>query len=222
MPKRKPKNFFFRSYPVIYTNPNLYFLYPERILTLNSSKLSIFSKMPTLVTDRLIMRKMLVSDYADMYDYASRPLTTKFLLWSPHESPKFSKKYLNYIQGQYREENFYDFALVDKQSGKMIGTCGFTKFDLENNSAEIGYVLSPDFWGKGLAAEALRRIMAFGFDTLSLHRITAKIMDGNTQSMRVAEKCGMRHEATLVEAMLIKGQYRTIHEYAILAREWKQ
>ena len=45
--------------------------------------------MPTLMTDRLILRKMLVSDYLDMYDYASRPLTTKYLLWLPHDSPKF-------------------------------------------------------------------------------------------------------------------------------------
>jgi len=191
-------------------------------ITLNESQLSIFTKMPTLVTDRLIMRKMLISDYADMFDYASRPVTTKFLLWAPHESPKFTKRYLNYLQGQYREEHFYDFALVEKDSGKMIGTCGFTGFDLTNNSAEVGYVISPDFWGHGFAAEALRRLMRFGFTELMLHRLTARIMDGNIRSMRVAEKCGMRHEATHHDSMLIKGQYRTIHEYAILAEEWNR
>ena len=172
---------------------------------MNESQLSIFTKIPTLVTDRLIMRKMLISDYSDMFDYASRPITTK---------------YLSYLQGQYREENFYDFALVEKDSGKMIGTCGFTKFDLDNNSAEVGYVISPDFWGHGFAAEALRRLMRFGFSELMLHRLTARIMDGNVRSMRVAEKCGMRHEATHYDAMLIKGRYCTIHEYAILAEEW--
>lgn len=189
---------------------------------MNESLLSVFTKMPTLVTDRLILRKMLVSDYGDMYDYASRPATTKYLLWSPHESPKFTKRYLSYLQGQYREENFYDFALIEKRSGRMIGTCGFTKFDLVNNSAEVGYVLSPDFWGRGLAAEALCRLLRFGFSELALHRMTAKIMDGNLRSMRVAEKCGMRHESTQIAAMLIKGQYRTIHEYAILAEEWNR
>ena len=189
---------------------------------MNESQLSIFTKMPTLVTDRLIMRKMLISDYSDMFDYASRPVTTKYLLWSPHESPKFTKKYLSYLQGQYREENFYDVALVEKDSGKMIGTCGFTKFDLTNNSAEVGYVISPDFWGYGFAAEALHRLMRFGFSELMLHRLTAKIMDGNVRSMRVAEKCGMRHEATHYDAMLIKGRYCTIHEYAILAEEWNR
>jgi len=102
----------------------------------------------------------------------------------------------------------------------MIGTCGFTSFDLQNNSAEIGYVLHPDFWGKGLAKEAVMRLMTFGFAELRLHRLTAKIMTENSASKRVAEKCGMRHEATHVESMLIKGAYETIDEYAILAKEF--
>lgn len=187
---------------------------------MNEALLSIFFKPPTFSTERLIMRKMLVSDAEDMFDYASRFETTQYLLWSPHESLKTSKRYLSYIQGQYRNENFYDFALVDKESGKMIGTCGFVTFDLDHNSAEVGYVLNPDFRGRGLAAEALRRLMQFGFSELSLHRIVARIMDGNTASMRVAEKCGMRHEATHKSAMFIKGNYRTIHEYAILEEEF--
>lgn len=182
--------------------------------------LSIFSKLPTLTTDRMIMRKMLVSDYKDMFDYSSRPETSRYLLWTPHDSPKFSKRYLSYLQGQYRDENFYDFALEDKATKKMIGTCGFTSFDLENNAAEVGYVLHPDFWGKGLAAEALQRLMRFGFTELRLHRLVAKIIDENEASKRVAEKCGFRHESTHKNSMMIKGEYRTICEYAILVSEY--
>ena len=182
--------------------------------------LSIFSKLPTLTTDRLILRKMLVSDYKDMFDYSSRPETSRYLLWTPHDSPKFSKRYLSYLQGQYRDENFYDFALEDKATKKMIGTCGFTSFDLENNAAEVGYVLHPEYWGKGLAAEALKRLMRFGFTELRLHRLIAKIIDENEASKRVAEKCGFRHEATHKNSMMIKGEYRTICEYAILVSEY--
>jgi len=166
------------------------------------------------------MRKILPCDCPDMYDYSCRPETSRYLLWSPHENPRYTKKYISYIQSAYRNENFYDFALVDRQSGKMIGTCGFTSFDLQNNSAEVGYVLHPDFWGRGFAKEALLRLMAFGFAELRLHRMTARIMTQNEASKRVAEKCGMRREATLVEAMLIKGNFETIDEYAILAKEF--
>ena len=182
--------------------------------------LSIFIRIPTLETNRLILRKILPSDTADMYDYSSRPETSRYLLWSPHANLKYTKKYIAYLQTAYRNEEFFDFGLVDKESGKMIGTCGFTDFDMDNNSAEIGYVLHPDFWGKGFAKEAILRVMAFGFAELHLHRITAKIMTGNSASKRVAEKCGMRHESTHLESMMIKGNYETIDEYAILAKEF--
>ncbi len=190
------------------------------VIFLTEDMLSVFIKMPTLETPRLLLRKIAVSDYQDMYDYSRRPETSRYLLWSPHHSPRFTKKYVSYLQGQYRNENFYDFALVEKTSGKMIGTCGFTSFDLENNSAELGYVLHPDFWGKGLAKEAILRLMSFGFVELRLHRIIAKIMAQNTASKRVAEKCGMRHEATHIDGMRIKGNYETIDVYAILAKEF--
>ena len=182
--------------------------------------LSIFTRIPTLETNRLTMRKILPADCADMYDYSRREETSRYLLWSPHTNLRYTKKYLTHVQNAYRNENFYDFALVDKESGRMIGTCGFTSFDLQNNSAEIGYVLHPEFWGKGLAKEAVFRLMAFGFAELRLHRLSAKIMTNNTASKRVAEKCGMRHEATYVEGMLIKGRYETIDEYALLAKEF--
>lgn len=184
------------------------------------SDLSIFSAPPTLVTERLILRKLAVSDYTDMYEYSKMPETCRYLLWSPHDTPRFTKKYLSYLQGQYRNGLFYDFAVVEKESGKMIGTCGFTSFDLANNSAEVGYVLSPRFWGKGYAAEALRCVMRFGFRELELHRMEAKIIDGNIASMRVVEKCGMRREAVHRKAMLIKGVYCTIVEYAVLEDEF--
>ena len=187
---------------------------------MNEHMLSIFTRIPTLETDRLIMRKILPSDCSDVYDYSYRPETSRYLLWSPHANLRYTKKYLSYVQTAYKNENFYDFALVDKESGKMIGTCGFTSFDLQNNAAEIGYVLHPEFWGKGLAREAVMRLMKFGFAELRLHRLSAKIMAGNSASKRVAEKCGMRHEATYMEGMLIKGRYETIDEYAILAKEF--
>jgi ribosomal-protein-alanine N-acetyltransferase len=188
--------------------------------TLNEDMLSIFAKLPTLTTERMTMRKMLVSDYKDMFEYSCRPETSRYLLWKPHESPKFSKRYLSYLQGQYRDENFYDFALEDKTTKKMIGTCGFTNFDLENNAAEVGYVLNPDYWGRGLAPEALKRLMRFGFSELRLHRLVARIIDENTASKRVAEKCGFRHESTHKDSLLVKGEYRTVCEYAILVSEY--
>ncbi len=187
---------------------------------MNKSKLSVFKKIPAVETDRLILRKMLPSDDADMFEYAKNPAVTRFLLWDAHVSQKFTHSYLKFIQSQYASGNFYDWALELSENGKMIGTCGFSSFDIDNNTAEVGYVLSPDYWGMGIAVEALSRVMHFGFDELGLHRIYARIMDGNAASERVAEKCGMRHEATLKSSLFVKGEYRTIKIYAILREEF--
>ena len=180
----------------------------------------LFSHIPTLETDRLILRGMRVSDAADMYAYARRPSVTEYLTWDPHTSESMTREYLIYVGQRYRTGDFYDWSVVCKEDGHMIGTCGFTSFNCPADSGEIGYVLNPDYQGQGLATEAVRRVLRFGFEELELHRIYARIMDGNKASERVAEKCGMRHEATLKSSLLVKGEYRTIKIYAILREEF--
>lgn len=178
--------------------------------------LSVFTKIPTLETDRLILRRMKPSDAEDMFEYASRPEVSEYLLWLPHTTPRFTKNYLHFLQSQYITKNFYDWAVTIKSTGKMIGTCGFTSFDLTNNAAEVGYVLSSSYWGLGIAPEALKRIIDFGFRELKLHRICARIMDGNVRSEAVAKKCGLIYEAAMRDLLFVKGKYRTIKIYSVL------
>lgn len=179
-----------------------------------------FREPPQILTNRLVLRKMLKTDYKDMYEYACREDVTQYLLWDPHESEAYTYKYLQYIQTRYRTGEFYDWAVVLKGTNKMIGTCGFTRFTLESNSAEIGYVLNPYYWGNGLAPEAVRAVLRFGFMQLRMNRIEAKYMEGNRQSRRVMEKVGMQYEGTQREAMHVKGQYVSVGICSILRREY--
>lgn len=180
----------------------------------------IFSSIPPLSTDRLTLRRMKVSDWQDMYEYSKEECVTKYLLWEPHKSPEQTQDYLRYLQTRYRTGDFYDWAVVDKKSGKMIGTCGFASLDFQNNSAEVGYVLNPDFWGQGIAAQAVRAVLEFGFMELNIHRIEAKYIIGNDSSRRVMEKCGMSFEGVRRSSMYIKGQYRDIGVCAIISDEY--
>ncbi len=169
-----------------------------------------FSQMPTLRTQRLILRPMRTTDAFDMYEYACREDVTEYLLWSPHPSVSDTREYLAYIEHRYASCDFYDWAVTLADSGKMIGTVGFTRLEMAHNLGEIGYVLNPNYHGKGFGTEAARRVLDFGFDTLGLHRIEAKFMQGNTSSLRVMEKLGMSFEGYHRDAMLVKGAYRTI------------
>lgn len=180
----------------------------------------IFSHMPTLHTERLTLRPMRVSDTEDMFSYAKRADVTEFLLWSPHSAPSYTESYLRYLRGRYALGEFYDWAIVERESGRMIGTCGFTRIDFPHDCAELGYVLNPDYHKKGYATEAARRVLRFGFEVLELHRVEAKFMRGNDASLRVMEKLGMQFEGYRRDAMLVKGSYRTIGVCAILKHEF--
>ena len=179
-----------------------------------------FRDIPTLHTDRLVLRRLLKSDYLDMFEYSSDPAVTKYLLWDIHPDARYTKRYLAYLQTRYHAGEFYDWALVEKKQNKMIGTCGFTSFDFENNSAEVGYVLNPRYWHNGLAPEALFEVMKFGFTLLGLHRIEAKYIVGNDNSRRVMEKLGMRFEGVTRESMFVKGRYVSVGKCAILKNEF--
>lgn len=181
----------------------------------------IFSHMPMINTERLILRPMRISDAEDMFDYARRQEVTTFLLWSPHPTKSYTEDYLRYLQGRYALGEFYDWAVIEKSSGKMIGTCGFTRIDFPHDAAEIGYVLNPDFHGLGYATEAANRVLRFGFEVLNLHRIEAKFMRGNDASLHVMEKLGMQFEGYRRDGMFVKGSYRTIGICAILQEEFQ-
>lgn len=182
------------------------------------STAKIFKDPPVLKTERLILRRMLRTDASDMFEYARLPEVTKYLLWEPHINEKYTARYLSYVQSQYRAGEFYDWAIT--LGGKMIGTCGFTSFDHRNNSAEVGYVLSPAFHHRGLATEALLRVMYFGFTVLSLHRIEARFMVGNDESRRVMERVGMSFEGVAKDSIFVKGHYVSVGTCAVTKDEF--
>ena len=101
---------------------------------------NLFSVIPILKTERLLLRQMRVSDAGDMYEYSCIPEVSRFLLWSPHPNVAHTKGYLDYLQTQYKAGNHYDWAVVLRDSGKMIGTYGFAKIDAENNLATLHVV----------------------------------------------------------------------------------
>lgn len=182
----------------------------------------IFKPFPMIETPRLLLRKLEKYDSADMYEYSCREETTRYLLWNPHPSINYTKSYLNMVQKLYRNGGYYDWAVIERESGKMIGTCGFTRLDERHNLGEIGYVLNRAFWQKGYASEAASAIIEFGFLRLGLNRIEGRYMAENEASRHVMEHCGMTYEGTLRQFMLVRGSYRDIGLCALLRRDYER
>ncbi len=180
----------------------------------------IFSNIPTLETERLFLRKISLNDVDDMYEYSSDASVTEYLTWSPHPDKVYTVEYASYLQSRYRSGDFFDWGIVYKNTGKMIGTCGFTRFDYVNNSAEIGFVLNKSYHRQGIAAEAASIVIKFGFERLGLNRIESKFIIENDASRQVMEKLGMKFEGIRREGMLIKGIYRDIGTYSVLKKEY--
>lgn len=180
----------------------------------------IFRDPPTLFTDRLMLRKMERFDTDDMYEYAKLADVTRYLTWEPHPDTGYTKKYLAFIAGKYKTYDFHDWAVCLRDSGKMIGTCGFTSLDAKNMCAEIGYVINPVYNGMGYATEAAKRIIEFGFNELDLERIEAKYITENSASRRVMNKLGMQFEGIHRNCLQLRGQFVSVGICAVLKDEF--
>ncbi len=169
----------------------------------------IFKNIPTLRTDRLTLRRIMPSDLDDVYEYASDREVSRYLLWSPHRDSLYTRDYLLNLQILYSKGRFYDWGII--YNGKMIGTVGFSSIDLNNNSAEVGYVLNRKYWHFGIASEAVKRILDFGFNTLELDSISAKYMVSNTSSKDLALRVGMTEDSEYSEFIHCKGNLVEVH-----------
>lgn len=180
----------------------------------------LFDHSPKIETQRLILRYMRYTDAKDMYEYACDPAVTKYLLWAPHDDIDYTRRYLKQVQSLYREGEFHDFGIELKENGKFIGTCGFANLDMPNFKGEIGYVLNPAYWGRGIAAEAADAVMAMGFEKMGLLRIEARYMVDNHSSRRVMEKCGMTFEGVMRQSLFVKDGLCDIGLCSILKNEY--
>lgn len=183
---------------------------------------NLFKKIPDLTTERLILRKIRLSDAPDMYEYSKDPDVTKFLLWDPHPNVEHTRNYIDYLQDRYRDGKYYDWAVVIRSTGKMIGTCGFSAVYPDHRSAEVGYVLNPAFRGQGYAGEALCAVMEFAFRRMALNRVEARCVVENEPSERVMQKVGMQFEGIARSALFVKGAFRDIKVYSMLREEFLQ
>ena len=177
--------------------------------------------LPVLEVDRLILRKMTPDDAEAVFAYASDPQVTRYVTWDTHRTIRDSKAFLKHNIRKYEREGEPDWGIVYKGDHRFVGTCGFANWEADHARAEVGFVISKEYWGRGLALEALQAMISFGFERMGLNRIEARCIAENTASARVIEKAGMVYEGTLRQREFIKGTYQDMTLYAILKSEYQ-
>ena len=182
----------------------------------------IFSNLPRFETKRLVLRRIEDSDCEDIFEYSADSDVTKYLTWQPHATPGETREYIAALQKRYDSGKFFDWGVVYKGDGRLVGTCGFTSININQNTCEVGYVLSKKYWGMGLIPESLECIMDFAFNYFGFDKIEARFLDGNVNSQKVMQKAGMVFEKTDRNVLHIKGEYRTVHTYSITKTEFEK
>ena len=181
--------------------------------------LSTMKQHPVMETERLMLRFLLPNDWKDLYEYARIPEVSLYQLWEPHRTAAYTRRYLRDLQKLYEHGEYFEWGVVEKKTGKLIGTCGFSQFDFLTNSGELGYSFSPSIWGQGYAREATQAVLKYGFHTLNLNKITALCVRENLASIHVLEHLHMAYKGE-ASPMIIKGQKRRICRYEITSDEY--
>ena len=181
-----------------------------------------FASLPVLETPRLTLRKIRMSDAADVYLYAKDPEVARHVLWEPHRSVLDSRGFIRFLMYQYRNGMPGSWGIEFKETGRIIGTIGYMSYNADNATVEVGYSIAREHWGKGLMTEALAAVIDESFRTLELHRIEALHFTDNPASGRVMEKCGMQHEGHMRQRINCKGVFRDVEMWGILRSDWKK
>ncbi len=147
--------------------------------------------MKTIETERLTLRPWQETDVDDMFEYARDPEVGPNAGWPPHASREVSAQIIR----KFIEQGDV-WAIVWKETGKVIGSVGLHTDQRRPgvNCKMLGYVLSRDYWGRGLMTEAAGAAIRYAFDELKLDLLSVCHFPHNSRSRRVIEKCGFQYE----------------------------
>ena len=173
-------------------------------------------------TDRLLLRPFTLQDASAMYNnWASDPAVTEFLIWPHHANVEVSKEVLTDWVAHYREDGYYQWAIVLKENGcEPIGSIAVVHKDDRTKMVHIGYCIGKNWWGQGIVSEALNRLLQFFFEEVGVNRIEARHDPRNPNSGKVMQKCGLRYEGTLKEADWNNQGICDTAMYAVLAKDY--
>ena len=148
-----------------------------------------------LETERLVLRHLSMADLDNLFELYHSPDVRKYYSEGIPSYEETRRELEWMINTCYARYGFGMWATIDTATGKFIGRCGLTPMDIEGHEEiEVGYMLARDYWGQGLATEAARAILQYGFEQVGLARLICVINPANQASSRVAEKIGMTLE----------------------------
>jgi RimJ/RimL family protein N-acetyltransferase len=159
-----------------------------------SVSVKVRSYKKILETDRVILREFVEEDCAELAPILADKEVMRYSINGPITFQETEARIKQYIK-HYEDVGFGRWAVIDKKSNKLIGYCGISLTPPIYGECywEIGYRMSREFWGKGLATEFVTAVKDYGFNTLKFSEIIAVIEPPNIASIKVIEKVGLKY-----------------------------
>lgn len=175
-----------------------------------------------LETQRLLLRRFTEQDIPAMFkNWASHPAVTRCLTWVSHRSEKETRAVVEGWLRQYQYRDFYEWAIVEKATGQLIGSIGLVDGG-SRKCCEAGYCLGEQWWNLGYATEALRAVLDFAVKKVGYRRVIAKHAVENPASGRVMQKAGMSMRiGETLEIPTSNGQFQClVYEFSAPGRHF--
>lgn len=177
--------------------------------------------MYQMTSERLLVRPMQLDDAPSLFKFWSDPMVTKHMNIEAFTDISQAQEMIVLLQKLFTENKAIRWTILLKDSNEIIGSIGFNYLDYENERAEIGYDLGYSYWGKGYATEAIRAVTSYGFESLHLNRVEAKVDPDNLNSIKVLKKLRFVEEGKLRQYEKSNGKFVDLIMLSMLRTEWK-
>lgn len=175
-----------------------------------------FSPFPELETERLLLRNIADADVDDIFEIRSNPQTMQYIPRPIAKTKEDAMGLINMLRGFNDNNEKLNWGVIDKNNGKMIGIFGYVNFFTNAYRGEVGYVLHQDYHGTGVATEALKVVLDYGFEQIGLHSIEAVIRTENMKSQKLVEKFGFTKDAYFKDYIYHNEQFWDAVVYSLI------
>jgi len=147
-------------------------------------------EFPNLTTDRLFLRELREDDAEEIFRLRSDPNVNELIGRKPAVTLDDAREFIKRIHANSATREGLMWVITLPGNPKLIGTVVYWPIEWENNKAEIGYEMLPEFRGNGFMQEALQKVIDFGFEELKFKTIVADTKEQNLKSIKLLEKLG--------------------------------
>ncbi|MBO1255639.1 GNAT family N-acetyltransferase [Alteromonas sp. 5E99-2] len=180
-------------------------------------------EFPKLTTSRLLLDPLTMKDAKDVFAIFSDPRVIKNYDVQIFKDISEAEGLIDYFYLRFESDTGIRWAIRDKQTGELIGSCGFNTWNPYDHCAVVGYELAPQFWGKGYASEAVSAILDFIFAKsfyFYVNRVEALILPQNKPSAQLVKKLGFALDGVMRGKTYWNDDFHDIAMYSMLNKQW--